>query len=188
MIGLKAVDGASWIRAYSTDTVPSTVFAATEDDGIYRSVNNGITWSDFSSGLTTPGQRVVQVAGGGQPGGDVPRRAVADHVKPRLSGASITRGSFKAGAKGVQLRFRLSERATLWIAVVKLAKRRGTAGKTVGTLVAKVGTAGAGHVAFNGRIGRRTLAAGGYKLVVTPVDAAGNRGRAVTLAFRTVRR
>lgn len=126
--------------------------------------------------------------GGSQPGGGVPRRAVADHVKPRLSGTSITRGSFKAGAKGVQLRFRLSERGTLRLAVVKPAKRRGKPGKTVGTLVAKVSRAGAGHVAFNGRIGRKTLAAGGYKLVVTPVDAAGNRGRAVTLAFRIVRR
>lgn len=127
--------------------------------------------------------------GGQQGGGEQPRRVVApDRVKPLLRGVALSRTSFKAGAKGVRLGFRLSEPGTLRVAVVRPAKRRGKKATTVVTAVAKVARAGAGRIAFNGRFGRRSLVAGRYRLVVTPVDAAGNRGSAATVAFRIVRR
>ncbi|MDO8189105.1 hypothetical protein Q5424_21660 [Conexibacter sp. JD483] len=110
--------------------------------------------------------------GSGGPGG----RAAPDRVKPALKAVALSKARFKAGARGVALRFRLSEPATLRIAVL-----RGK--KTVRSGRAQVRRAGAGRLAFSAR----KLAPGRYRLVVVPVDAAGNRGRAVTLAFRVVR-
>src|SRR3954451_24192041 len=49
--GLSAGNGANWVREYTTGLPPTTMYAATEGDGVYRSTNNGITWSKFSSGL-----------------------------------------------------------------------------------------------------------------------------------------
>jgi hypothetical protein len=37
---------------------------------------------------------------------------------------------------------------------------------------------------FDGRLGNRPLEPGGYRLVAVPVDAAGNRGGPVRVAFR----
>ncbi len=36
--GLNAASGASWVRDYATGTPPTTIYAATEDDGVWRSV------------------------------------------------------------------------------------------------------------------------------------------------------
>jgi hypothetical protein len=44
--------------------------------------------------------------------------------------------------------------------------------------------AGAGTVALP----KRKLAAGDYRAVVTPIDAAGNRGAARTVAFKVAKR
>lgn len=126
--------------------------------------------------------------GTGGAGGDGGGTPPADRVVPRLSGVALTKSRFAAGAKGVKLRWRLSEAATLRIAVQRPPRRRGAKPKTVATAVAKGRKAGAGAVSFNGRIGRKALAAGRYRLLVTPVDGAGNRGRAVAVAFRIVRR
>src|SRR3954469_10652785 len=49
--GLSAANGANWVREYATGLPPTTMYAATEGDGVYRSVNNGITWSAFNGGL-----------------------------------------------------------------------------------------------------------------------------------------
>jgi hypothetical protein len=125
---------------------------------------------------------------GGTGGGGGEGTTPADRVAPRLGGVALTKSRFAAGAKGVALRYRLSEAATLRIAVQRLPRRRGAKPKTVATVFAKGRKAGAGAVAFNGRIGRKSLAAGRHRLLVTPVDGAGNRGRAVAVAFRIVRR
>jgi hypothetical protein len=47
---------------------------------------------------------------------------------------------------------------------------------------------GANTVPFSGRIGRRKLAPGRYRVVVTVRDAAGNTSSPKTAAFRIVRR
>jgi hypothetical protein len=43
-------------------------------------------------------------------------------------------------------------------------------------------------VAFSGRLGRRRLAAGRYRALLSATDAAGNRNRPARLAFRIARR
>ncbi|MEA2481791.1 MAG: hypothetical protein QOJ07_3713 [Thermoleophilaceae bacterium] len=66
--GLNSASGANWVREYATGTPPTTIYAATEGDGVYRSVTDGVSWSNFSSGLeSTPGAmdvRTVFNAGG----------------------------------------------------------------------------------------------------------------------------
>ena len=58
--GLSA-PGADWVREYTTAVPPTTIYASTEGDGVYRSVNNGLTWSPFSAGLdTVPGAMNVR--------------------------------------------------------------------------------------------------------------------------------
>lgn len=65
--GLNAASGASWVRTYATGTPPTTIYAGTEGDGVYRSLTDGLVWAPFSSGLDAPGARDVRVvySGGG---------------------------------------------------------------------------------------------------------------------------
>src|SRR3954470_19563990 len=59
--GLSAANGANWVCEYATGLPPTTMYAATEGDGVYRSTTSGVTWSAFSSGLeTVPGAKSVR--------------------------------------------------------------------------------------------------------------------------------
>src|SRR3954454_24429917 len=59
--GLNAAAGSSWVREYATGMPPTTIYAATEGGGVFRSLNDGLTWSSFSSGLNTvPGAMDVR--------------------------------------------------------------------------------------------------------------------------------
>ena len=52
---------ADWVREYATDTTKVTMYAATEDDGVFRSSQNGVTWSAFNTGLEgVPGAKNVR--------------------------------------------------------------------------------------------------------------------------------
>jgi hypothetical protein len=105
---------------------------------------------------------------------------------------------------GTSFRFTLSEAATVKLVIAqKLPGRR--AGKVCrktsrknrgrkrctrfvkkGTLT-RAGAAGANSVKFTGRIGRRALKPGSYRVSITATDAAGNRSKPKTLSFRVVR-
>lgn len=58
--GLDAASGANWVRTYATGTPPTTIYAGTEGDGVFRSVTSGVTWAPFSSGLNAPGSKNVR--------------------------------------------------------------------------------------------------------------------------------
>jgi hypothetical protein len=59
--GLNAANGANWVREYATGIPPTTIYAATEGGGVYKSDTDGLTWSKFSSGLdTVPGAMDVR--------------------------------------------------------------------------------------------------------------------------------
>jgi hypothetical protein len=108
--------------------------------------------------------------------------------------------------KGSSIRFRLSERArtTLTIQLRTRGFRKGR--RCVGrrprgkkrarrcTRFVKKGAlrrrsrAGKNTVAFSGRIGRRALRRGRYRLVAVAKDAAGNRSKARRASFQVVRR
>jgi hypothetical protein len=42
-------------------------------------------------------------------------------------------------------------------------------------------------VKFSGRIGKKALKRGSYRLVVTAIDSAGNKSKAKRLSFRVVK-
>jgi hypothetical protein len=58
LAGLSEVNGASWVRVYATGTPPTTIYAGTEGDGMFKSVNDGLSWEPFSSGLEGEGMSI----------------------------------------------------------------------------------------------------------------------------------
>ena len=55
LAGLTANDGANWVRVYATGTPPTTIYAGTDGDGVFKSTDDGLTWAPFSSGLEYTG-------------------------------------------------------------------------------------------------------------------------------------
>ncbi|MFA9270264.1 MAG: hypothetical protein ACEQSX_05830 [Baekduiaceae bacterium] len=61
--GLTSASNADWVREYVRASPPNVthMYAATEDDGVFRSQNSGVTWSAFNSGLEgIPGAKNVR--------------------------------------------------------------------------------------------------------------------------------
>ena len=59
----------------------------------------------------------------------------------------------------------------------------------LGSIKQDVGlTTGAKRLAFSGRIGKRALKRGRYRMAITATDAAGNRSKTRVLKFTIVRR
>ena len=134
----------------------------------------------------------VPVVTGGADGGE---SGATDRAAPVLSDARLTRRRFRVARsatavaavlrRGTVLRFRSSEAATLRIAVHRVRRTRPRL-RAAGRLTRRI-AAGTGRVRFSGRIGRRALRPGSYRLRLTAVDAAGNRSAARLLRFRVVR-
>ena len=88
---------------------------------------------------------------------------------------------------GTVLRFRSSEAGTASLTFSRIVRRHGrTHLRRAGRLTRKVG-AGQARIALSGRIGRRAMHAGRYRLTLQVRDAAGNRSRPVRLRFRVAR-
>jgi hypothetical protein len=122
-----------------------------------------------------------------------PPPAAADTTRPVISSASLSRKRFRVGAgatpisataAGTVVRFKLSEAAKVTLTVQRLVKKRF---KGAGTLRRAL-PAGAARVKFSGRIGKRKLAAGKYRVRLLATDAAGNRSAVKTLPFTIVAR
>lgn len=154
--------------------------------------------------------------GGGSGGGPSGTPPTPDRTPPVVTGLRLTRTRFRVGATptavaaartpaGTTVRFTLSEpsRVTLVVERAVRGRRSGAAcvrptaklrGRRACTRYVAAGTlrraaaAGAVRVAFTGRIGRRALRPGVYRLRVAAVDAAGNAGAARTARFRVVAR
>ncbi|HST39477.1 MAG TPA: hypothetical protein VLK58_08200 [Conexibacter sp.] len=120
--------------------------------------------------------------GGGRQGGGKPA-PTPDHVAPVVRRLSLSGARFSRRGTGVRVAFRLSERATLKLTVVRAGKR----GRTVARATVKRRPAGPGAFRLRARVGGSALAPGRYRLLVSAVDGAGNRGRAVAVGFRVVR-
>ncbi len=119
--------------------------------------------------------------------------ASADTTAPVLTKVRLTRKRFRVGAaatprsararRGTVLRFRSSEAAKLTIRIDRLRGRRA---RRAGVLTRAV-KAGPGRVALSGRIGKRRMKPGRYRLTLRARDAAGNRSTAVKRALTIVR-
>lgn len=129
-----------------------------------------------------------------------------DRLAPSLSGTRLSRRRFRS--PGTTLSFRLSEAARLTLRIERKLKgrrvrrkgkircvrptrknarrRRCARYKRAGSFT-RTFAAGAHRIKFSGRIGRRKLRPGSYRLTLTPTDAAGNRGKARRLGFTIVR-
>jgi extracellular elastinolytic metalloproteinase len=147
----------------------------------------------------------------------------ADTQRPVISRLSMTNRRFavsrrrtprvatpaqrnRPAPRGTVFRFRVSEPATLRIAVERSRRGRRVGGRcrsakrhlrrgtpcvryvAVGTLVRRALPAGRSRVTFSGRIGRRPLRPGVQRAVFSATDAAGNRSRRRALSFSIVRR
>ncbi len=49
-----AINDPEWVRTFATGSIPTTLYAGTEGAGVWKSVNSGITWSQYSDGLLDP--------------------------------------------------------------------------------------------------------------------------------------
>ena len=87
--------GSSWVREYTTGLPPTTIYAATEGSGVYRSLTNGVTWETFNSGLdAVPGAlnvRTVYTSGLTAYAGTT-RRALQVGRRRRLDAGRAGRG------------------------------------------------------------------------------------------------
>ena len=140
---------------------------------------------------------------------------VDDNERPVLSEVSVASPFAVAGRtrvssrqriqRGTAFRFRLSEAATVRIAIeraghgrkrgkrcLKPTRRLRDARRcrryvAVGTLTRRDLKAGSRRIAFSGRIGRRALLPWRYRARLTATDLSGNRSRTRKLRFRVVR-
>ncbi|HYH44806.1 MAG TPA: hypothetical protein VEG34_03920, partial [Thermoanaerobaculia bacterium] len=116
-----------------------------------------------------------------------------DRTRPRVARLSLRPARFAAGrrrtarsarvARRTTIRYRLSEAAAVRLAV---QRRRGKRWRTVMTLVRKQ-KRGRQKVRFTGRVGKRRLRRGRYRLRVRATDPAGNRSKPRTRRFRVIR-
>jgi hypothetical protein len=137
-----------------------------------------------------------------------------DTAAPVISGLRLSRRTFAVGSaptpvaakvrKGTTISYSLSEPARVAFKIERALagrrsggkcrkatrrlrkKRKCTRFKTAGTL-RRSGAAGANRLAFSGRIGRRALRPGSYRLTITGTDAAGNPSAAKRAKFKVVR-
>jgi hypothetical protein len=133
---------------------------------------------------------------GGQQGGAGGQPATppaADTQAPLISGFRSTRSAFAVARaatpraarakRGTSLRYTLSENARV---ALKIQRKGRTRYRSVGTL-RRAGAKGASRIRFSGRIGRRALRPGRYRIVATAVDAAGNRSAPKVARLRILR-
>jgi hypothetical protein len=141
---------------------------------------------------------------------------VRDTLAPVVSALSMTNRTFAvargataisaAAKRGTTVRYRLSEPATVTFAVSRAAKGRRSGGRCrkpsrrlrarprctryvrAGRTLRRTSPAGRSALRFTGRIGRRALRPGRYRMAIVATDAAGNRSRPRRLSFRIVRR
>jgi streptogramin lyase len=158
----------------------------------------------------------VPIGGGGGGGGGGPRGGGpgADRTKPAFQGrVTISRKRFTVGraatpftiaqavASGTTFGFALSEPARVSVKIERKARGRRARGRcrakartgkrctlwvSAGRSLARQGLQGPNSIAFSGRLGRKALAAGTYRALITATDAARNRSRTAKLGFTIV--
>jgi hypothetical protein len=132
-----------------------------------------------------------------------PSDVVRDTTRPVISALSMTNKVFK---KGTTIRYTLSEAAKARFTIERALsgrksgkkcvkpsktlskKKKCTRYSAVGTLTRSKAVAGANKLAFTGRIDRKKLAPGNYRITLRATDAAGNVSKPRTTTFRIVKK
>lgn len=109
----------------------------------------------------------------------------ADRTRPVISGVSVRPFAFRA-RRGTRVRFTLSERARVSFRVERRVRRRARRFRYVRLRggFSVVRRRGRHAVRFSGRLRRRALRRGRYRLVLVAVDSAGNRSSPKRAGFR----
>jgi hypothetical protein len=135
------------------------------------------------------------VTGGGTGGGPAP-----DTIAPSIGEPTLAPKRFRVAARstatvarvrrGTRIRYSLSEAATVELRSQRAVRDRRTGKRrwVAAGRLRRTGSAGANRVAFSGRIGRRALRPGAYRLIVRATDAAGNSAKARPRALRVLAR
>jgi hypothetical protein len=192
--------------------LPETVYAGSRS-GVFRSTDNGATWQPLTGGVALPtvaelgfdaDGRTLYAATHtfglaartrfvpGTPGvgvdGDAPVLSRVSLSHRRFAVAGLASAAARRVPRGTTLRFTISEAAQVRIGILRsvLTKRHRLRLRRVGRLTRTV-TAGRRRVRFSGRIRKRALKPGSYRMRITATDAAGNRSKAVVRKFRIVR-
>jgi acid phosphatase type 7 len=165
----------------------------------WRFVNDGHSGSAFSDAGAADCVGPPVQAGAAAVAGAPARDAVA----PVVSRVQLSRRRFRVGARatavsaarpsvgtGTSIAYTLSEPAGVVLrierrTVTRRGRRRVVRYRRSGVL-RRSGRRGRRHVRFSGRVGRRPLKAGAYRLVVGARDPAGNRARTRTSRFTVV--
>ena len=140
------------------------------------------------SGGQPPAAEGQQDGGGGQ--GQPP---ALDTQAPLIGGFRATPSLFavaRAGTplaarlpRGTRFRYTLSEAAKVTLKIQRALAGRPTRYRTVGTL-SRTGASGANSTRFSGRLRKRALRPGRYRVRITATDTAGNRSARPTTRFR----
>jgi len=147
----------------------------------------------------------------------LPKPPVRDTTAPTIGALTIQPKRFAVASKatavrarkrspqGAMVRYTLSEPGRVTFTVQRATKGRKKGRRCVkptkrlkharpcarylgaGTLI-RSGQSGANQLGFSGRIGRRKLSPGSYRMVIRAVDAAGNRSKVKSVRFTIVRR
>lgn len=196
------------------DAGDSSALPETDLDGAARALDgngDGIVLPDIGAY-----ERAALILPGNGPVGSAAAGAGGDTTAPRLTGVSLSHRRFRVAAghaaasaakvpAGTSIRFTLSEPAAVGVRFERAA-RSGRAGcaKAAADEAAPKGctrwiavkrgltvagfAAGPGTIAFDGRVGRRSLHPDRYRATLLPTDAAGNAGAGRTIGFRIVAR
>jgi hypothetical protein len=202
-----AVDCGSEADTVTTD-LPAVDTLAGCETALFLPVQGGGGTGSPGGGGTTPGTAGTGTTGTGSPApvGGPPQPpagvAVADTLAPsfvaspravpsrfRVDRRGRREVAVSGAARGTTFRYALSEAARVTFAIERNRPGRCRRGKRRCARFRRVAAFGAEGVAgpnaqrFSGRIGRRTLAPGPYRALVTATDAAGNRSAAATVRF-----
>ena len=143
----------------------------------WQFVNDGMSGSTFTDSGSGD---CVGPAPAARPAAAV---VVRDTLAPRLSLVKLSRKRFRVGRRGIVIGFNLSEPAT---ATFRVDRKRRARLRRAGTFKRKAAK-GRKRVRFRGRIGKKKLRPGLYRLTITLKDAAGNKSKPRRLFFRILR-
>jgi len=209
-------DGAVWYAEFQAGAVGRVDTTGQTSQPAQLSANSGPRYIAAGPGNTlwlteeTANQiaRVSGILAGSGAGG-----GAGDTTAPRVSSAKVAPNELSIGTKptpkvlltartGTKIKFSLSEPASVSLRIEQALKGRRSKGRCVrpsrllrkkkctryvkkGTLK-RTGVQGPNRVPFSGRIGKRALKPGRYRVVIQGTDAAGNVSTAKKAKFRIV--
>lgn len=105
---------------------------------------------------------------------------------PSLSRLRLAPNRLAVGAKRcIRVHFVLSEEATV---LLRATRRKGRAWRKVPGSIQRSAVAGRNRLCFRGKLGKRALAPGRYRMIVVAIDADGLRSKRRTTGFTLARR